>query len=144
MCNKSKRKANAAKANAKNAAQENGLLNKTIKRIAKTKQYTVEDIAEVVCKFILAEPYEDNLFYKENEDYKYFVFKGDQDGNGFEVCYAFFDKNDCKNNQIETLSVENCIDFRGLITTMAEFSKNPFVVLTDIYDYNNDINEERA
>lgn len=138
-----KRKANAAEANAKTAVQENGMLNKTIKRIAKTKQFAVEDIAEVVCKFILAEPYEDNLFHKENEDYEFLVFKGDQDINGFEVCYAIFDKNDCDNDQIETLWVEECKDFMGLIATMAEFSKTPFEVFADICDINND-NEERA
>ena len=138
-----KRKANAAEANAKTAAQENGMLNKTITRIAKTKQVTVEDIAEVVGKFILAEPYEDNLFYKENEDYEFLVFKGEQEFNGFEVCYAIFDKKDCNNDFMETLWVEEYKDFMGLIATMAEFSKTPFEVIEDIYDYNND-NEERA
>ena len=138
-----KRKANAAEANAKTAAHKKGILNKTIKRIAKTKQYTNDDVIEVAFRFILAEPYEDYLFYKENKDYEFFVFKGDQCANGFEVCYAIFDKNDCENDQIETLWVEGRKDFEGLIAIMGEFSKTPFEVLSDIYDYNND-NEERA
>lgn len=119
-------------ANAGNEMKNIVSINKVIKKITKTGVISETDFAEIVSKFIVAEPYEDDLYYRQDKENEYKVFKGDVYREGFEVCFAIFDKEDCENDDIATLYVTDIKDLRNMVTSIAKFSEIPFEIFASI------------
>ena len=110
------------------------MINEVIKQVNDSKRISKEDFAEVTNAIINAKnmnliesgPDVDYIYYKEDEDYEYFVYKSDEEFGLFEVAFGIFDKIDCDNDRIETLTIESVRDFRAIVAAIARFDKDPF------------------